>query len=231
MRNQLPGRSLADIGVRIVALIFVISGFSGVLWAKEFIVSSGAAIDYSRNPLALIVSYELHVGELAGPDSGPVLRIFGDGLAHIHYPPYMSKAGDYAIQLADDELAELLGSLVSDGVLEFDANRVQGKLREIETEQRETNGVVYHVSDASTSVLELHLLSYRAPGAVTVQTANLNKIIRWKGLQSDARTYPAEPAIQNLATAEKRLRSLMERQDLVRTGALDREAAVAPWEE
>ena len=203
-------------------------GISGFALAKEITISSGAKIEYSHASDALIVSYALHVGELAESDPGPTVLIFGDGLAHVFYPAYMTRAGDYEIQLSDDEMTELLDTLIAGGFLEFDASEIRARLHEVDAQQRENDGVLRYVSDPSTSVFEMNLIAYALPGASGVQAVNVNKSIHWSGLQSAALQYPSESPIQNLANVEQTLRRLMERPDLITVDSRNRTARTAP---
>ncbi len=228
MKGYLAGTRFFYIAARLAALAIFFMGSFGNASAKETLASPGATVEYSNSPDALIVSYTLHLGELAESDRGPSMQIYGDGLANIHYPAYMARAGSYSIRLSGDEMNKLIHALVADGLLKFDSAKARATARDIGTLRRESQGVMHYVSDASTSVIELHLVRYASPGTPSLQAANVDKTIRWSGLQSDARIYPDHVAIQKLATAERRLRTLMERPDLVKVDSRNRAASSTP---
>jgi len=216
MKSYLSGKSSRSAIARLVTIAFFVFGISNLAQAKDPTTPSKAIIEYSRSPDSLIISYTLILGEIAGTDRGPSLRVYGDGLAYVHYPVYMTRAGDYGFQLSKDEMVKLIDSLAADGVVDFDTTGVKETVRETDTLRRENDGVMHYVSDPSTSVIELNLLSYTPPGVTGLQQIKLNKTVRWSGLQSDARTYPGHVAIQKLASAEQNLRAFMERPDLVK---------------
>ena len=228
MKDYLPANPFRSVVARLAALVIVVFGISGFALAKEILEPPAAIFEFSHAPGSLIVSYALHIGEIAGVDRGPTLHIYGDGLAHVYYPAYMTRAGDYGIQLSEDEMVSLLESLVADGVIEFDSAGARVTARETDALRREREGTMHYVSDPSTSVIEMNLLSYTPLGASSLQKTNVNKTIRWSGLQSDARLYPNHAVIQNLAVAERRLRAFMDRPDLVRVDPQTRHASPTP---
>lgn len=228
MKDYLPAELFQNVLTKLTALAIAVFGLSGVVLAKEIVEPPAAIIEFSHNPGSLIVGYTLHIGEIAGVDRGPTLRIYGDGLAYVYYPVYMTRAGEYGYQLSESEMAELLGSLVVDGVIEFDSAEARLTVLETELLRRESEGTMHYVSDPSISVIEMNLVSYTPKGASSLQKANVNKTIRWSGLQSDARQYPKHAVIQNLAAAERRLLTFMERPDLIRVDSRSRQAPPMP---
>ncbi len=231
MKGCLPRKPFTSIVTYLAALTVAILGMSELAVAKGIVTPSGATIEYSRSPSVLVINYALHVGEIATSEGHPGLQIFGDGLVQVYYPPYMARAGQYQLQLSDNEMSGLLVSLVSDGVLEFDPSAAQTTARAIDTLKMEDEGLMTFVSDRSISLIEMHIERYTPSGTMAIQSVNVTKTIRWKGLQSDARLYPGHAAIQNLANAEQRLRFYMESPDLSRAGSQRREAATAPQQD
>lgn len=216
MKSYRPGHLALGAIATLAALLFCMSV---QVQAKSPVHSSKAVFEYSRDPSSLIVSYELHVGEIAEVDGGPSIRVYGDGFAYVHYPVYMTRSGDYGIELSESEMTGLLDSLVVDGIIEFDPDSAKLVNRETDRLRREQEGILHFVSDPSTTVMEINLVSYTPAGKPHLQQSNLSKSVRWSGLQSDARQYPDHMAIQKLASAERTLGALMERSDLVRLDA------------
>lgn len=216
MKPYRPGRLARRAIATLTALLFCMSM---QVQAKSPVHPSKAVFEYSRDPSSLIVSYVLHVGEIAEVDGGPSIRVYGDGFAYVHYPVYMTRSGDYGIELSESEMTDLLNSLLVDGIIEFDPDSARLITRETDRLRREQEGILHFVSDPSTTVMEINLVSYTPPGKPQLQQSNLGKTIRWSGLQSDARQYPDHVAIQKLASAERSLAALMERSDLVKLDA------------
>jgi len=201
---------------KLTGAVIVLLGIINPVQAKSPEAPQKARIEYSQSPNTLVISYTRHVGEIAHADRGPSLRIYGDGVAYVHYPLYMTKAGDYTFQLSKSEMLGLFDSLVGDGVIEFDSERARKKQRQSDRLQHQTSTVMHYVSDPPVALIEMNLVSYTRPGANTLQQTNLHKVVHWSGLQSDAEQYPQHMAIQKLAAAERRLRELMEQPGLVR---------------
>lgn len=167
------------------------------------------AAHVSAEPAAPIVSYREVLGEIGEADAGPTLQVFADGQVAVHYPPYMKRAGDYQLRLTPGQVNALVRSLTDKGLLDFDSAAVgrsaadAGRARRRAAALRGEPATVTIVSDASTSVIDLHVGARR------------NKIT-WQGLREDARANPEITALQNAAAAEAELRSLLERPDLER---------------
>jgi len=213
---------------RLTMVTALVLGISVMVQAKGPEQPSKANIEYSRDPSSLIVSYDLYVGEIAEVDGGPSIRVYGNGFAYVHYPIYMARSGDYGIELSESEMVDLLNSMTANGVIEFDPNTAKLITGETDALRREQDGTLHFVSDPSTTVIEINLVSYTPPGLNRLQQENLSKKIHWSGLQSDAQLYPDHTAIQNLASAERGLRELMERSDLVKLDTRSLPLSAAP---
>ena len=74
-----------------------------------------------------VIEYNLVHGMLAQPDPVPLLRVYGDGRVHVHFPAYMKRAGDYELLLNQVELDELLRQLDDNGIMSFDKARHAGE--------------------------------------------------------------------------------------------------------
>ena len=79
-----------------------------------------------------VIEYSLRHHMLADHDHVPLLRVYGDGRLLVHRPAYMKNAGDFALQLQQAELAELIRMLADKGILDFDvtaANEIRCQTR------------------------------------------------------------------------------------------------------
>ena len=76
------------------------------------------SFEYAEEPNSLVIQMSRDVGIL-DEDPTPLLRVYGDGLVRIHFPVYMTRAGDYTLQLDPSELQDLVGSFVDGGLMDF----------------------------------------------------------------------------------------------------------------
>ena len=87
-----------------------------------------ATFEYAAVPDALVIQLSQDVGILDA-DPTPLLRVYGDGLARIHFPVYMRRAGDYTLQLDQRELQDLLALFVQGGLIDFSPEATQAQMR------------------------------------------------------------------------------------------------------
>lgn len=150
---------------------------------------------------------------LAAPDPAPLLRVYGDGRAHVHLPEYMKRAGDYELRLPPAELNTLIRSLAQDGIIDFDPVAVEQARQQAIAQQRASAGTLSAISDATETVITVRLDEYqRGPAAAPI--LKLNKRFAWKNLEQDARRFPQSQALQRAAAGQQRLRALLARPDL-----------------
>jgi len=175
-----------------------------VLAAGALVVAAtGAAAEsvrFARDAGTVVASYREILGEVGETDAGPSVQVYGDGRALLHFPRYMSRAGDYSVQLSPSELDGLVSSLVDKGLVDFDATAVRSAQRQAAAAKLSVAPTVLVIADATTSVLEIRV----ERGA---------KRIVWNALREDARQYPNVSALQNLAAAAQQLRGLLDRAD------------------
>ena len=69
------------------------------------------AVSRGQSSADLVLEYGHIHHMLAEQDSLPLLRIYADGLVKVHYPAYMSRAGDYELLLSRAELMTLLNQI------------------------------------------------------------------------------------------------------------------------
>lgn len=173
-------------------------------------------IDYPRDRATVVVSFMEVPGEIKDQDPGPSLRIHGDGYVIVHYPRYMKRAGDYALQLSPQEMEDLMRSLIDHKkILEFDETAARRSKRDSAIALQEgSRSNLSAVLDASVTVIDLRVNRYKPAGGNGQEILNVDKKILWHGLRSDARQYPEIEAIQSLAAVQQELLALMQRQDL-----------------
>ena len=141
-------------------------------------------------PPGLMLSYELTNDMLRLPDHFSV-SVYEDGVALVHYPEYMEKAGDYSVQLAASEVQEIRLLLEHPLVQKFDPGHTRANKKAIDAQSQ----ALFAISDDSYSNFEVH-----TPGA--------EKSIRWANLSIDTRRYPEIGVFRKLAEIEARLRQL-----------------------
>ena len=175
---------------------------------------------YSQAPNAVVVTYHEELGELSSVDSTPRIRIFGNGRVAVHYPAFMKRAGTYEFQMGPAELRNLLRSLTAKGLVDFNARAVNNSRRARAVARRQERIAagqpeeVFAISDETTTVIELNLDEYTAPGPSAPVINDVQKRVAWRNLRSDAERYSEIPAIQKLRAAEVELRGLLARRDL-----------------
>jgi hypothetical protein len=174
-----------------------------------------ATFEVATDPATVVVLFSETHGEVGEADAGSSLRVYGDGRVVVHHPRYMRRAGDFTLQLSRAEMRLLLASLVGRGVVEFDEAATRREKREVDASLRAQRSELFAVADPSVTTVEIRLRRY-APGGAGGEARDVERRIRWRGLRSDARRYPAIRAIQDLAAVQRELRALMDREDLVR---------------
>ncbi|MFV1973176.1 MAG: hypothetical protein ACC648_05590 [Thiohalobacterales bacterium] len=161
-----------------------------------------------------VIEYRLVHQLLAEQDPEPLLRVYGNGRVHAHFPAYMKRAGDYEYYLSRAELNALLRGLSQDGVIDFDPAVVKAERKQLQDQQRAA-GELYYVSDATETIIDIRLDEYRRhPGARRIK--NLNKRFRWKDLEQDERRFPQSNAIRRAAAGASRVHSLLDRPGMQR---------------
>jgi len=141
-------------------------------------------------PPGKLLSYELTHDMLRTADNFSV-TVYADGVALVHYPEYMVKAGDYTVELTPSEVQQLRLLLEHPLVQGFNTGQARMQKQAIDAESQ----ALFEISDDSYSNFELY-----APGA--------RKSIRWANLAIDADRYPAIGVFRKLADIEAKLLQL-----------------------
>lgn len=168
--------------------------------------------DYPSDPGFIVLEYMQRHAMLQEPTT--VLRLYGDGHVRVHYPQGMTRAGDYDLLLTGGEVRKLLGTLVANGVFDFEPREVARLRREAEAERSQREGTLFAVSDDTYTEITVRLNRYTPPGG-GASIGDFAKTVTWSNVNVDARMYPSVNALQGLAAAEQELRALLERDDLL----------------
>ncbi len=144
-------------------------------------------------------------GMLEEQDETPLVRIYGSGRIHVHYPIYMRRAGDYELWLSSMELEELMAE--AQLLLEFNNADVVVEVEELKQQNFLQSGQLIHISDSSYSELNIHLQYYAADDFVNALSKN--KKIKWPDLQQSARRFSEVESLQSLAKLERHLLDLI----------------------
>ncbi len=203
MKPSAEGRrgSMRQLRLAALALAACLSdGLAGAATAQD------ADVDYPRDPQVTVVIWTEIPGEIADPDPKPSLVVYWDGRAVAHHPRYKKRAGDFELQLSATEMKALVRGLVRKGLVEFDRDAARNAARNAAA----ASGIERVSTDPSTTVIELRLSRYRAPGAVA-DVLDVRKRIEWRGLRGAARDHPSVRALQDLAAAQRGLAALAAR--------------------
>lgn len=141
-------------------------------------------------PPGLMLSYEQTHDMLPVPDHFSI-SVYEDGVALVHYPEYMEKAGDYTVQLTASEVQQLRLLLEHPLVQGFNPGQAKQQKKAIDDQSRE----LFAISDDSYSNFEIY-----TPGA--------EKSIRWANLSIDMKRYPEIGVFRKLAEIEAELLQL-----------------------
>ena len=74
-------------------------------------------LTYQTEPETLLLELAYEGGMIANPDPTPFVRVYGNGRVVVHYPDYMKKAGDYELELSEEEIESLLQSFSDQSLL------------------------------------------------------------------------------------------------------------------
>ncbi len=138
----------------------------------------------------ILMSYERTHDMLATKDNFSV-TLYEDGVALVHYPEYMTNAGDYMVELSPSEVQQLRLLVEHPLVQGFNRDEAKSQKRAIDAASQE----MFEISDDSYSNFEFH-------------TAGESKSIRWANLSIDADRYPEIGVFRKLTEIEAELLTL-----------------------
>lgn len=170
---------------------------------------------YSESDPEPIIEYTLVHDLLVEQDPEPLLRVYGNGRVHVHYPKYMKRAGDYKTTLTKPELKSLIRELAENGLVDFDRGKALGRKKQLEKRQRD-QGRFHAISDSTITLIDIRLDEYQPKASGPV---NVNVISRfsWSNLDQDEKHFPELIEIKGPAQGARVLRSLMNHPGLGKT--------------
>jgi len=122
------------------------------------------------------------------------VEVYEDGMALVHYPDYMKKAGDYSVQLSHAEVQQIRLLLEHPLIQGFDHNKVKAEKKNIDAQSSE----LFAISDNSYAEFEINV-----QGQSTAK-----QHIRWANLRIDAERYPGIGILRKLYEIEASLLEL-----------------------
>lgn len=190
-------------------ILFAMAGYA------EPAVPGLPQFQFSATSPTPVIEYNLVHQMLANPDPEPLLRVYGNGHVHVHFPVYMKRAGDYELQLSQAELGLLISTLAQDGIIDFDPEAASNTVQQLEAQRRASGGTLSYISDSTVTVIDIALDRYQSTPSARAIT-NLRKKFAWKNLQHQARSYPQSQTLQRAAASADRLHAFTNRSDLKR---------------
>lgn len=158
---------------------------------------------------APMITYDRIVVELADQDPTPLIRIYPSGLAIVHIPSYMKRAGLYEVQISPEELQELIKTMRLASLPSFDAASTRATRAQLQAENARS-GFLTEVSDDEITVIELELPSNQVDKAPDAGSTLITRSeFRWENLQFDAKQFDI-PALRAAAEAERRMLRLVD---------------------
>ena len=192
-----------------------------VLHAQKIIQSDiqSAGFRFSANAKTSkpIVHYQRDIQMLANVDDRLSLSIFGDGRVLVHYPVYMKRAGDYEMQLGDAELAALLRSFSSNGLMSFDEKKIKARKKLLNKSLR-SKGQFHAISDGVITSIAFEFDEYQKD-KFSQKIQNFRKQVKWNNLEHDARRFKSMAGITKANKSASDLTGLMKDKRLVRKGS------------
>jgi hypothetical protein len=207
---------VSGLGLTLAILGIALGGWKAAAQDPGQTETFAAIAEYARDPGTVVIHFTETLGEIALPEGGPSLRVYGDGRAVVHYPRYMKRAGDYRVQLSQEEMDRLMRLLVDRTVLEFDPKAARRAKQNAAAARRAAGEPAFYVSDASTTTVEVRLDRYKPRGLGRPLARDVHKTISWHGLRPEVRQYPEIESIRNLHAAQRELRAILKRPDLVK---------------
>lgn len=194
--------------MRAAAALAILIAFmsSPTAWADEVV--------FDPDDPTPVVRYQEIIPALQAAEPGPSVEVFADGRVLVRFPAYMRRAGIYELHLSAERRDALFQALVEDGVADFNEDAVAQARDDLRRERRDLRrnsrlSAERHLrTDPTSTVIETRLSRRSAQVTKELRAA------RWVGLRGDAEMYPELRALSRLATAEQRLRALMDDPDL-----------------
>ncbi len=180
-----------------------------------------SSLSYSRAPDHILLAVSHEIGRIRNPDTTPLVRVYGDGHVHVHYPIYMKKSGDYETRLSSAELTTLLQALIGHGVMTFDSQGIaenRATIRATRRQQAKTNNTAHEetdIGDDEAIRLDVDLDSVVMPKGLRIHGADAKRTLRWINLQSDLQDFPELTSLAEFAACVQAVKVLTTHSNLV----------------
>ncbi len=179
----------------IVILIFIIFVSTCPLMALD------GELTYDDSPVQMILGYNIAGNELAGQDTVPRVRIYGDGRVLVHYPKYMKKAGDYSLMLVDTEMKKIIKHISDYGFVTIKYKDIKKLKKAKDEKSRQTSGKsasLYIAMDQDTIQFYYNLKKNNTSKIAGKADESIINQIYYPGLKQDRTKYPDIKEIQGL---------------------------------
>ena len=206
---------------RITRFLFIVFAlvFCGNVAAKDNTLVNvnkpgAAAFSFDTASLEPVIVYHEVVEMIANRDEQPMLKIYADGRVQVHHPVYKKNAGDYEMQLSQQDLVSLIASLADDELMDFDTEKVKKDKQKVDKELKK-QGQFFYISDSVITHIDINLKGYKSV-KTNIQKTDFKKNIKLKDIDFDAKQYKNLSVIQKTANSVNRLKALLDRKELKR---------------
>lgn len=176
--------------------------------------SSAASFSFETDSVEPILRYHEVVHMIANRDEQPMMQVYGSGLVKVHHPVYKKNAGDYEMQLSQQELVAILESLAGDGLMDLNVEKVKNKKQKVDKELRK-QGDLFYISDSVTTHIDIKLKHYK-PANKKLKVKDYKKSIRVKDIEHDVKRYKSIEEIQKTSKSITLLKKIMKNDKLKR---------------
>jgi hypothetical protein len=175
---------------------------------------ASASFSFETDSIEPVIQYHNIVDMIANRDERPTIKVYGNGRVQVHHPVYKKNAGDYEMQLSQQELILLLETFANDGLMDFDSAKTNQHKQTIDNALKK-QGKLYHISDSVTTHIIINLKGYKS-SKTNIHQDNFKKHIRLKNIEHDVKRYKTIGEIQKAGNSVGKLRSLLKRDELKR---------------
>ena len=185
--------------------------YGGLMFSLSAMADS--VFDYPHDPDFEVIQYTEVDSMIINADPLPLLRIYGDGKVLVHYPAYMKRAGDYQMQLSDDQVQQLLASLEQNNILGVTSDNILKLEKQMAASRVQSSQSIMERSDDTHSNINVRLRSY-IPAATGIAQSNFSHSVSIKNLKWNAQHYSAMASLKSAAAAEDELKALLHHPNL-----------------
>jgi hypothetical protein len=221
MRIERPGTACERARRQIIMLLLIgstIAFYPHVLCGQH----ATPAISYPRDSGHILLSLSHEISRIRSPDTTPLVRVYGDGHVRVHYPIYMSNAGDYELQLSAAEVTTLIQTLITKGIFTFNPRAtaearisLRAARRQRAKTEKERHEETDH-GDHEAVQLTMHLDSAVMPDGTKLRGGKSKRTLRWVNLRSDLREFPELTQLEEFDECVKTIKALAYHTHLMR---------------